>query len=262
MLLSPDERLLAISEWGHISFFDTNTNQFVGEIPVGKYEGIPVGLNTFPLVADIAFSPDNKILAAITSVNTITFFDVATFQAIGEPLKVGELYVKNGVTKIAYAKNGNNLLTAYPDGTLSSWNLESQQPTQLWHPFQTKDSWVLFGYGASFSSDGSIAVVRDGNVIRLLETQNGREISEHLKGIVKKIESMSFSPDGKVLAVANGENVILWSLIDTQSLGQVIADHGEVVGFAPDGSLLMAGLNFDEGFPRLALWDFHHTSIQ
>lgn len=251
LLLSPDGRTLAISEWGHIGFWDMQTNQFVGKIPVEGFEGIPVGLNTEPVVGDIAFSPDGKTLAAITSVNTISFWDVTTLQSIGQPMMVGELYVENGVGKIAYTKDGKNLLAAYPDGTLLSWNLESRQSSELWHPFQTKDSWVLFSYSAGFSPDGSVAAVSDGNMTYLLDTQTGREVNEPLRG---DLWGIAFSPNGRMLASNGNNGVIVWNLDGDQSIRQVLADRGEAVRYTPDGNLLEAGLA-PGGFPALALWD-------
>lgn len=255
IVLSPDGNILAISEMGTLSFWNFEKNQFDGQIPLQLFEGVPVGLNAFPVIYSPVFSPDGKTIAAITSVNTITFWDVKTQEAIGQPLMVGELYVNNGVERIIYTKDGKNLLAAYADGSLLSWNLETRKSSQLWHPFQNKDSWMLFGYDAGFNLDGSVAVVRDENFIHLLDTQNGQEISKPLKGIASRIGNLTFSPDGKTLAIANGKTIIIWNLTGSQSLGQNIADHGEAVGFSPAGDLLMAGLNFDEGFPKLALWD-------
>lgn len=255
LLLSPDGRTLAISEWGKISFWDLETNQFVGQFPVPQFEGIPIGLNTMPVVSSPVFSPDGKTLAAISSVNTITFWDVATLQPIGQPLMVGEMYVNNGVEHIAFTKDGKSLLTFYPDGTLASWDLTTRQSRQLWHPLHTEDSWLLYGFGAIFNSDASIVAISDSSVINVLNTETGQSISEPLRGNTNRISDMTFSPNGKMLAIASYKGVILWDLSNRQSFGQLLVQHGEAIGFTPDGNILAAGWPSSEGFPAIALWD-------
>lgn len=58
------------------------------------------------------------------------------------------------------------------------------------------------------------------------------------------ISSLDFSPDGKLLAVANGNKMIsLWNM-DTMTLAGIISGHKEMVtevDFSPDGKLLVSG---------------------
>ena len=251
LILSPDRKMLAASEEGDISFWNVEKGQFVGQFPLGLFEGEPVGLNAFPVVYSPVFSPDGKTLAAISSVNTVTFWDVATLQPIGQPLMVGELYVENGVERIAYTKDGKNLLTAYPDGTLTSWDLTTRQSVRQLHPLQTSNAYLPNGYKFIFSPDTSLVAISNGNTINIVDTQTGQQIIQPLIGNANEIGDMAFSPDGKMLASVGSDGVALWDLVGRQSLGQILADHGgSSMSLSHDGKMLAS----DNG-PSVIIWN-------
>jgi hypothetical protein len=69
------------------------------------------------------------------------------------------------------------------------------------------------------------------------------------------VMSVAFSPDGKTLASASGDQrIILWDVTTRQPLGAPLTDHHDVVwsvAFSPDGKTL-ASASVD---PRVILWD-------
>ncbi|MBL8078673.1 MAG: PD40 domain-containing protein [Anaerolineales bacterium] len=255
LVLSPNGNLLAISEWGRISFWDMGTNQFVSEFPVPQFDFL-TGLNSMPVVSNPVFGPDGKTVAAITGANEITFWDAATLQTIGKSLAVGNGH-PNVVNRIAFDQRGKDLLVITEDGALTSWNLETRVPTQKWHPVHTEESYMLYGYGAAFSRNARFVAISDGTVTTLLDTTTGQQIARPLKGSLN-IGNMEFSPDGKSLASVGRGGVILWSLERQDLFGQIIGEHGgSSLAFSPNGKLLAADTFFDNDAWRLdvGLWD-------
>jgi hypothetical protein len=64
---------------------------------------------------------------------------------------------------------------------------------------------------------------------------------------------VSFSPDGKTLASADGLTIRLWDVTTGKPLGEPLRGHAEVrsVSFSPDGKTLATGSNIG----TIRLWD-------
>jgi WD40 repeat protein len=125
-----------------------------------------------------------------------------------------------------------------------------------WEGFQSTRSWDLTRFGGS-SSDGLKTVyaqVRDraGNVsqtfsatIRLINT---------LTGHTGDVNSVAFSPDGRLLASGSNDDTIkLWDVASGSEVRTLTGhtDHVTSVAFSPDGRLLASGSNDD----TIKLWD-------
>jgi WD40 repeat protein len=58
----------------------------------------------------------------------------------------------------------------------------------------------------------------------------------------KAVGAVQFSPDGNLLAVANGDNITLWSVADRRVVGELDGDRpSRIVTFSPSGRLLATG---------------------
>ena len=70
-----------------------------------------------------------------------------------------------------------------------------------------------------------------------------------LEGDSWRVSSVSFSPDGSVLASGGGSDIVLW---DVSSRSQLATLNGDSpVSFSPDGSMLVSG-SWDS---TVILWD-------
>ncbi|HWI01330.1 MAG TPA: WD40 repeat domain-containing protein, partial [Propionibacteriaceae bacterium] len=68
----------------------------------------------------------------------------------------------------------------------------------------------------------------------------------------KTVGAVQFSPDGKLLAVANGEDITLWSVADRRVVGELDGDGpSKIVSFSPSGRLLATG---GDSAP-ISVWD-------
>ena len=75
--------------------------------------------------------------------------------------------------------------------------------------------------------------------VKVLATADGREL-DTLLGIVALVQSVTFSPDGKILA-AGGQNIITWEWPSGRELANIKIDPWAThLTFAPDGKTLVA----------------------
>ena len=108
-------------------------------------------------------------------------------------------------------------------------------------------------YGAEFSPDGRLLAVACGTEVRLYGTQAWKEVAR-LRGASENLLSVTFSPDGKMLAAGGFQGgVVLWDLEEGR-VRRTLAGHRAYVAalaFHPDGRRLLTASH--DGTARL--WD-------
>ncbi|KAG8933857.1 hypothetical protein FRC01_006703 [Tulasnella sp. 417] len=95
----------------------------------------------------------------------------------------------------------------------------------------------------------------DGGIIELLDAKTGALIVEPLRGHKELVQSVAFSPDGKLLASGSWDKSIrLWDAKTGAPIGEPLRGHDSSVhsvAFSPDGKLLASG-SWDKS---IRLWD-------
>jgi WD40 repeat protein len=208
--------------------------------------------------ARVKFSPNGQVLASLeTSSTSDSISPNATiasgFEPSSEPdpvasrirlwdLKGKELNhrsLQGRVADISFSPDGKTIAIANNKcgamrGNIQLWNIESGD-------FKTISAHDDRITSISYSRDGIIASGSDDSTIKLW-TPAGKFLNQ-LKGHTRFVNSVSFSPDGKMLASASADSTVkLWKL-DRQETTTLTGHPGEVisVNFSPDGQLLIAG---------------------
>jgi WD40 repeat protein len=173
---------------------------------------------------------------------------------------------KFGVRGVAFAPDGRTLATvtlargwAPSYGVVKLWDVAAGKELRA---FDLKNNRLEC---VAFSPDGRLVAVggsveriegafrTTAGVARLFEADTGKELLT-LQGHKEAVKSLTFSPDGRLLATASGDGAVaLWDVTTGQEVRALKGHAGAVtaVAFSPDGKHLATA-----GADRTArLWD-------
>jgi WD40 repeat protein len=232
--LSPDGRLIAVGlkEQG-VALWDAR-------------ELTPIGaplLDTDGEVKTLAFSPDGRMLAAVTQ-TMLTLWDVDSRSRLREPLFAGH---PSWVLAVGFNPDGATLATASSDLGLKFWDAATGD---------SLDDPGLGGgaSGVAFSADGAMIATSPGSGgAEVWDVATATSIAR-FDGTGDADASVALSPDGHFLAVGgDGKVVRLWD-VRTRKLVHELDQGGNgafTLEFTPDGrTLAISGFE-----PVASLWD-------
>jgi serine/threonine protein kinase/WD40 repeat protein len=161
-----------------------------------------VSLNPYPGIERIALSPDGKWVAAAGRNSTIQVWEAAGGRLVWKSPSAP------GRPPLVFSRDSQWLVSCAAENVIRCWHAASGEPGLV---IPTRES----GTNAlAFSTDGSILAVGDFLLgVRLLHWPTGRELATLEAGENNTATSISFSPDGNQLAVADMNHVVhLWDL--------------------------------------------------
>lgn len=237
---SPDGRSLAIVGDGPANSLGA-PQAAIWQLPDGKHTVVDI-----QAALELTYAPNEGTLLIWTA-DSIHVFDpnttaqVATFDEYG-----------TSVDAVAFSPNGNTLAACSSNPHLTS-RLWGTEDGQLEKTIEDPNNQGYGGAKVSFSpngqllwAQGSFWRVKDGARLMSLESVLGKGTPPYFPA------SVSFSPDGKMMAVGYLEGHLrLWDLGEEKLIRELEGYQGEVLdlAFSPDGKTLAAIF----GYPDMAI---------
>ncbi|HEY6565411.1 MAG TPA: hypothetical protein VIY86_12995, partial [Pirellulaceae bacterium] len=224
--VSSDGNLVAASvdRWGGLSLWSVPDRREVLRLAQNEQKVCAVISPTEPLLAFTGIRFD----ASGEQRSSLRLWNLATRQMIAEKALDGEC------RHLAIAADGGTLVTVTRgDSTI----YRSGGHITLWRlPAGTElRSYPLGGSGFAVTPDLRLAAVSG----RVVELKDGQELWNR----TGDARPLAFSPDGKLLAGADGDDILLWDAATGQEVDRLVGHQSGVnsLVFWPDGKKLASG---------------------
>ena len=199
-------------------------------------------LGSFKRVYSVAFSPDEKLVAA-ASVATVYLWRTGTWDTLRT------IPLAYSLNAIAFAPAGNQLAAAVGYGPVQLWDVTTGA---LARAFTGLTGDVR---SVSFSPDGKYIAAGDASSsqssLRVWEVSTGNQAKAFMFSLGQNVASVAFSPDGQRLAAGFADGSIrIWGTASWDSLLTINA-NSPVMSFSADAKYLATGS--DSGWVQI--WD-------
>jgi WD40 repeat protein len=229
---SPDDKQLASGS--------ADTTIKIWDVPSGREKQTMAGHTLF--VSSVAFSPDGKMLASGSGDQTVKLWDVATGREL-RTLAAGMPALAGIPIRVAFSRDGKTLATGAQ--LVKLWDVRSGNEIRS---IRVTESNAPMERPVAFNYDGSVLATGGGGV-KLWDVATGNA----LRTLPGDARALSFSPDQKTLAGADGTEIKLWDIATVQEPQTLKGSQLGVdsVAFSADGKLLAVG-NSDN---TVVLWE-------
>ncbi|HEY1349045.1 MAG TPA: TIR domain-containing protein [Ktedonobacteraceae bacterium] len=225
--------------------------------PIGGSTLVPPGVQ----ISSLAFHPSGTRLAAGSKTGEIILWDVATRQAIGQPLKAHT----NEVTRVLFSPDGQTLASASRDTWAYLWDVAVAQPF-VFASLRGHDAMVT---SLAFNHQGDeVASADENNVIMLWAPGPVTPTTRFYTVPGNNMLSLAISPDQRLMALGSGDgNVRVLDTATGSLLTSMKTDahcghlniptpayfpcYLDIITFSADGRRLIAAANTG----NILIWD-------
>jgi len=162
-------------------------------------------------MVNIALSPDRKVLASAGYDEGVKIRDTTSLQEIATLAGPKS----KGINCLAFGPGGKVLATAGSEGVINLWEVASRQNLAVLNGGKDESIQCL-----SLSPDGRLLATGSKKQVLLWDISASKNIArfeakfDPAKDVLFNINSLSFSPDSKTLAVGAGGQTALLVLLD------------------------------------------------
>jgi WD40 repeat protein len=237
----PDGQVLLAGNIYGISRWDTTKGEPIG-LPIRRLEG-QFGLIGSQNACAGAFSPDGKVILAITGLGPGPFFarrwDAVTGEPVGKPVPLGEPKGKwNVLSPNGYAISPDFKTVLISHGDVS-WIVDSSTGKRIGEPLQHHGEVMV--RCAAFSPDGSTVVTGAGRFVWLWDAATGKKKGKPLDH-EGRVEAVAYSPDGSHILTGSQDGVArFWEAATGKPVGQSLQHRDSVwaVAYSLDGRKIL-----------------------
>jgi WD40 repeat protein len=210
-----DGALLATAGDGGVRLWDPRT---------GRSAGPPLATAGFSQA--VAWSPDGKWIATTDRDRRVRMRDASTGRVAAE--MTDEIGNKERLASLVFSPDSRYLAKA-GYSRVQLWEVPSGRAT----PPEERDDMTTTAFSPN---SGLLAAGSRSGGVRVWETATLRQVWTEYPG--EEVSAITFSPDGKRVAVAGGTAVMLWDATSGQNPLRLRAERVLAVVFSPDGQRL------------------------
>jgi WD40 repeat protein/DNA-binding SARP family transcriptional activator len=191
----------------------------------------PDQLGNEPATDAVAFSPDDRRLAAVGDDGVIRIFNLRTghYTVVSEGL--------GGLNDVDFSSDGHLLAASGFTGQITVWNVKQRKVAYTTRPGPWIDA-------LRFSPDGkTIAGGNTNGDVDFWDADTGHRLPQQITSASGGVVSLSFDPSGKRLMTTNNDGTIqLWALPTDEPIGAPLpgANTGGWGTFFPNGKAVVA----------------------
>lgn len=222
------DTVLAGNNDGTVTLWQLPADRGAADIPAGD-------------VADLAFSPNGKLLAGADSDQTVWLWDASDPRRLKvlDRLPVGA----SAATAATFAPGGSLLATGAADGTVRLWDLGQPSHAVMLGSIASNGSGVT-GLAFDSADGGSTLAVAEGSTVTLWDVADPRKpLSLGAIAAGGTTSVVEFAPSGRQLALIGGGTVELWDVADQRKPASQSSFSEDPLGYddlaySPDGRTL------------------------